>query len=135
MYGKKSTTKPANPLIGYWYKQYFANNLAELSIEPAIASLGLPYRYQHLDLSRQIIMDFGMPSIKLDVEIDGESHKRNDQMRKDADRKIELKKIGWTVYRIQNEDAIADPYGAVDRMMEELGLPYRTVATARLGDS
>lgn len=118
---QKYTPKP-NPMLGFWYKQYFAENRFELAIEPAIAALGLPYRYQHLDLSRKIIMDYAMPTLKLDIEIDGESHRRVDQIRDDINRAEQLKKIGWTVYRIQNEDALADPFGCIDRMVLELGL-------------
>lgn len=117
--------KKSNPLIGFWYKQYFGDNKYELALEPAIASLGLPYRYQHLDLSRKIIMDYAMPTIKLDIEVDGDSHKRVAQVRDDLNRAQELKKIGWTVYRIQNEDAIADPFGCIDRMVQDLGLDIK----------
>lgn len=122
---KQKYQAKTNPLIGFWYKQYFAENKYELAIEPAIASMGLPYRYQHLDLSRKIIMDFAMPTIKLDIEIDGDSHRRVDQIRADIDRAEQLKKIGWTVYRIQNEDALADPHGCIERMILELGLDIR----------
>lgn len=121
----KPKEKKSNPLIGFWYKQYFGDNKYELALEPAIASLGLPYRYQHLDLSRKIIMDYAMPTIKLDIEVDGDSHKRASQIREDIDRAVQLKKIGWTVYRIQNEDAITDPFGCIERMVAELGLQIK----------
>lgn len=119
---KPSGNYKANPMLGFWYSQYFGNNKYELALEPAIAALGLPYRYQHLDLSLKIIMDYAMPTIKLDIEVDGDSHRRADQIRADIDRAEQLRKRGWTVYRIQNEDALADPKGCIERMVSELGL-------------
>ena len=72
-------------------------------------------------------MDFAMPTIKLDIEIDGDSHRRVDQIRDDINRAEQLKKKGWTVYRIQNEDASADPFGCIDRMVLELGLEVKRI--------
>ena len=68
--------------------------------------LGFPVRRQHPIES--VIVDFAIPKAKLVIEIDGGIHKWSDVALKDAERDGQLKKLGWTVLRIPNQQALHD---------------------------
>lgn len=121
----KKNGRGHNPLLGFWCKLYFDQTPAEKAIEPAIASLGIPYRFQHI-VSMKFIIDYMLPTIKVAIEIDGLSHRRPAQIEKDVKKTAFLEEKGWRVIRILNEDAILDPYYTLDYELEKLGLPNRT---------
>lgn len=106
-----------NPLIGYWYKLHANPTAPELAIEPAIAALGIPYRSQHLFMGMSHIADFAIPSLKLTIEVDGDSHLKPSQREKDLVHTIKLVGAGWRVARVSNEEALRDPAGAVARAL------------------
>lgn len=97
---------------------------AEHSIEPAIASLGRRYRFQHPVWQLGVYPDFALLDDDLLIEVDDDGHKR--KRKEDAERTAKLNKLGWKVVRCTNQQALTDPYGTVDSLMEEAGLPYRT---------
>lgn len=121
----KSNSRGHNPLLGYWYKLYNEPTAAELHFEPAVASLGLPYRFQH-PCSNKYFLDFALPTLKINIEVDGDSHYKPAQKKKDAEKTKFLEERGWRTVRVRNEVVMADPYGAIDRIMEKLGFPYRS---------
>lgn len=106
-----------NPLIGYWYKLHANPTAPELAIEPAIAALGHPYRAQHLFMGLSHIADFAIPSLKLTIEVDGDSHEKPAQREKDLIHTIKLTEMGWRVARVSNEEALSDPEGAIARAL------------------
>jgi very-short-patch-repair endonuclease len=106
-----------------WTKLY-KGTPSEHAIEPAIASLGRVYRFQHPVWSLGVFPDFAMLKDKVIIEVDDPGH--NKKKKEDAVRTAKLNKLGWTVVRCTNHEAETDPYGTVDRLMEEANLPYRT---------
>jgi very-short-patch-repair endonuclease len=109
-----------------WSKLYANPTDAEAAIEPAIASLGVRYRFQHPLFGLRLFPDFILPDYRLVIEVDDRSHYTKKKREADAERTERLNHGGWTVVRCSNEDAEDDPYGTVDRLMEEAGLPLRT---------
>lgn len=101
---------------------------SEWAIEPAIASLGRPYRWQHPLWGLSLFPDFVLHADRVVIEIDDERHFTAAGLIKDKARTAKLEQAGWAVVRCTNQDAVADPYGCVDRMMAAAGLTYRTRA-------
>jgi very-short-patch-repair endonuclease len=109
-----------------WAKLYSNPTEAELAIEPAIASLGVPYRFQHPLWGINLFPDFVLLNERLVIEVDDASHFTNKKRKEDAERTAKLAKHNWRVIRCTNAQALDDPYKCVDDMMVTLGLPYRT---------
>lgn len=109
-----------------WAKLYSNPTDAEAAIEPAIASLGVRYRFQHPMFGLRLFPDFILPDYRVVIEVDDRSHYTKKKREADAERTERLNNGGWTVVRCSNEEAEENPYGAVDRMMQEAGLPLRT---------
>lgn len=96
-------------MLGYWYRLY--NNLtpAEQALEPAIAALGERYRAQHPFLKHKLFADFALLDRKRIIEVDGDSHNKPSQIKKDLEHMLALKSDGWDVIRVSNEEALAIP--------------------------
>lgn len=109
-----------------WAKLYSNPTDAERAIEPAIASMGVPYRFQHPLWGLKVFPDFVLQYHKLVIEVDDPSHSRTKKKAEDAERTRKMARHGWRVVRCTNEEAINDPYGTVDRLMEEAGLPLQS---------
>lgn len=114
-----------NRLLSYWAKLYGGTE-AEHAIEPAIASLGIPYRFQHPVWALGVFPDFVLLKDRVVIEVDDPGHSTKRKRDADAARTAKLSGAGWRVVRCTNADAIKDPYNTVDRMMRDLGLPHRT---------
>lgn len=109
-----------------WSKLYANPTDAEVAIEPAIASLGVRYRFQHPLFGLRLFPDFILPDYRLVIEVDDRSHFTKKKREADAERTERLNSGNWRVVRCTNEEAEEDPYGAVDKMMAEAGLTLRT---------
>lgn len=109
-----------------WSKLYANPTDAEAAVEPAIASLGVRYRFQHPLFGLRLFPDFILPDYRVVIEVDDRSHNTKKKREADAERTERLNSGGWTVVRCTNDEAEDDPYGAVDRMMTEAGLALRT---------
>lgn len=95
-------------------------------MEVVIARLGEPYRAQHPFFGLHHIADFALLDRKLVIEVDGASHDRPEQIRKDLQHTIGLVKLGWRVVRVKNEAVFADPQGALDDCLHRAtSLPSR----------
>lgn len=112
-----------------WAKLYSDPTPAEKSLEPAIASLGRPYRFQHAIFSLGVFPDFALIADKVVIEVDDPSHNTAKRRLADATRTAKLEKAGWRVVRCTNAEALKDPFGTVDRLLAEADLPYRTSRT------
>lgn len=106
-----------------WAKLYSDPTPAERSLEPAVAALAVPYRFQHAMFGLRIFPDFALPTLKVVFEVDDPGHRRKAQKEKDAERTAKLERAGWKVVRCTNAEALADPVGAVRRMITEAGHP------------
>lgn len=109
-----------------WAKLYAQQTPAEKAIEPAIASLGVPYRFQHPLWALAVFPDFVLLDDRVVLEVDDPSHATKRKRDADALRTKKLAGAGWRVVRCTNADALNDPYATVDRMMADLKLPHRT---------
>jgi very-short-patch-repair endonuclease len=89
---------------------------AENCLEPFIAEVGIPYRAQYPVW--RFILDFAWIGAKVAVEVDGESHRTPDGIEKDRKRTAWLESKGWIVVRCKNEEALADPEGTVQRLID-----------------
>ena len=96
-----------------WY--YLSANLteAERALEPAIARLGERYRSQWLFPRFRHIADFVLLDRKIILEVDGSSHDTPEQRRKDIVHTLQLEALGYSVIRVSNKEAIADPSAVV----------------------
>ena len=116
-----------NPLhLKRWAGHYSNPTPAEAALEPALASLGVPYRFQHPVWALGIFPDFVLLRDRLVIEVDDKSHRGRAKMKADAERTAKLEKLGWRVVRCTNEEALDNPYRTVDGLMAEAALPYRT---------
>jgi very-short-patch-repair endonuclease len=111
--------------LANWAKLY-GGTQSERALEPAVASLGVPYRFQHPLWALSVFPDFALLEQRVVIEVDDPGHRT--KRKKDADG-IRTKKLvgaGWRVVRCTNDEAKNDPYGTVDRLMQEAGLTLRT---------
>ncbi len=100
-----STENMANPVLGYWHRLYSRPTLPEMTIEPVIASLGIPYRFQHILMP--YVADFAFPTLGIILEVDGSSHDSEKAKEKDRARDEALAKRGWRTVRVSNERAMS----------------------------
>lgn len=112
-----STVNMANPLLSYWSRLYTRPTKPEIALEPVLASLGHPYRFQHI-LS-PYICDFALPTLGIILEVDGASHASPEAQAKDAVRDAALAKRGWRTVRVSNEWALR---ATREQLSEVLGL-------------
>jgi len=111
-----------NPLLGYWQRLYEMTD-AERALEPAIAALGERYRSQHPFWPLKIFADFALLDRKLVIEVDGSSHNKPSQRKKDLEHTMALQVLGWRVVRVTNEDATRCPADTVARALLRAAAP------------
>jgi len=118
----KPGAKPwaGNPVLANWDYLYKHPTKAEQLLEPYVAKLGIPYRFQHLVW--RYIMDFALPTLKVDIELDGNEHYRSDRKKRDAERTQWLEKCGWKVVRIPDDDVFEDPERALKTALAKAGI-------------
>lgn len=104
-------------LCAKWAQLYTGQTKSEAALEPAIAALGRPYRFQHPFFGNHYFVDYALLEDKIIIEVDGKSHSSKDAKAADAERTRALEKQGWTVVRCKNEDAQRDPAGTVARLL------------------
>lgn len=103
---------------------------AELALEPAVAALGYPYRFQ-LPLwiyegGLRYFPDFVIPDLSLVIEVDDRSH--DHKVEADQQRTDDIaRQHGWTVVRCTNEEALRDPVGTVERLTGQRALRAPTI--------
>lgn len=112
-----------NPVLEKWQRLYNKPTRAEQMLEPYVAKLGVPYRFQHPIY--HYILDFGLIQQKIAIECDGLEHKRKDREIRDAERTAWLKKHGWRVVRIDDQDIFNNPAAALNRALEPFGLSVK----------
>lgn len=105
--------------------QLYKGTAAELSLEDAVAEIGVPYRFQFPGYlyGLRYFPDFVLPTLKLVIEVDDKSHKRPDKVEADRQRTLDIfEKWGYRVVRCTNENALSDPRGTVRAMLSSAGL-------------
>jgi hypothetical protein len=91
-----------NRMHGYWAKLNKGTD-SEWALEPAIAALGRPYRWQYPFWTIHRFADFALIDDKLVIEVDGDSHLKPEQAAKDVETERLLNSMGWQVVRCRNE--------------------------------
>jgi very-short-patch-repair endonuclease len=114
------------PILLRWAKLSSNPTEAEKALEPAVASLGVPYRFQYALWALRCFPDFALLQQRIVFEVDDPGHRRSDRKKADAERTKRLENAGWTVVRTTNAEALKDPYEAVDRMLAAAGCNLRT---------
>mgnify|MGYP001586239829 CR=1 FL=1 len=82
-------------------------------MEPHIARLGERYRSQWLFPKLRHIADFVLLDRRIILEVDGSSHDKPEQKRKDILHTIALENQGYAVIRVRNEEALTNGAGVV----------------------
>jgi very-short-patch-repair endonuclease len=117
----------ADFFLKWWAGAYSNPTPAEAALEPAVAALGLPYRFQHPIWGLRYRLDFALPTLKLALEVDDPSHTGKAKRAKDKARTAKLEKVGWTVARTTNAAVLADPVAALDAMLRAAGIDPATL--------
>ncbi|MFA5270283.1 MAG: DUF559 domain-containing protein [Patescibacteria group bacterium] len=79
------------------------------------------YKFRRQQGIGKFIVDFYCPSIKLVIEIDGESHFANDDSQQyDTERDLFLKSLGLRVFRFSNTEVYANLDGVVNTILQHL---------------
>jgi very-short-patch-repair endonuclease len=114
-----------NRLLAYWAKLYSNQTPAEKALEPAIAALGVPYRFQHPVWAFGIFPDYVLLDERVVIEVDDPSHSQKRKKVADEERTRKLNAAGWRVVRCSNAEALANPEAALARMLQSLDPPLR----------
>jgi len=78
--------------------------------------MGLHFRKQHP--VGPYIADFACVKARLLVEVDGETHWREHERRRDARRTAYLEREGWTILRVWNDEVYRNEEGVVETIGE-----------------
>lgn len=108
----------ANPLLGYWKRMCAQPTDAEAALDPAVAALGVPYRFQYPFWEHKYFADFAVLPWRLIIEVDGDSHNKPSQKEKDLKHALQVLDDGWVVARVSNELAMKCPEAAVEQAVE-----------------
>jgi very-short-patch-repair endonuclease len=116
-------------LIGNWSRVRTISAEEEL-LMPWFESIGWTAQYRFVPGTRQrsFRLDFARPDLKLDVEIDGTSHRHADRQARDAQRDATLASQGWRVLRIQAQDVQANAESVRARILSWIGACYHHCA-------
>ena len=88
----------------------------ELALEPHLAALGQPYRFQYM-IGNDIV-DFAFPNQMLVVEVDGNGHAES--VRRDQARDRSLARAGYRVLRFSNREVLTEIDGVLERIAEAI---------------
>jgi len=105
--------------------QLYKGTPAERALEDAVAALGVPYRFQFPGYlyGVRFFPDFYLPTLKLVIEVDDDSHRRPEKIEADRERTEALYRAwGCRVVRCTNRNALDDPHGTVRAMLSSVGL-------------
>ena len=76
---------------------------------------GFHFRKQHP--VGPFIADFACAKSRVLVEVDGETHWREDERRRDARRTQFLEGEGWSILRVWNEDVYRNEHGVLETIL------------------
>ena len=105
--------------------QLYKGTPAERSLEDAVATLGVPYRTQFPGYLYGVryFVDFLLPTLKLVIEVDDDSHRRPEKVEADRERTSVLERTwGVRVVRCTNKEALEEPMTALRGVLSSVGL-------------
>lgn len=123
-------------LMAVRWGRLYEGTRAEHALEDAVAALGVPYRTQFpgWKYGCRFYPDFVLPTLKLVIEVDDDSH--DDKIEADEERSRTIYATwGWRVVRCTNEDALRDPTGTVRALLKSAGLWPLPKSLPRLKDA
>jgi len=71
-------------------------------------------------------LDFYAPSVRLGIEVDGDSHYKPDTIEKDKERTKYLEGFGIQIIRFQNSDILNNIEGVIEVLIEAINKIKRT---------
>jgi very-short-patch-repair endonuclease len=80
--------------------------------------LGAKFRRQHPIPATAYVVDFCAPSLSLIVELDGGAHDDAAHQRLDAVRAQQLRRLGYRLLRLPNDDVLEHPERVVERLRD-----------------
>ncbi len=110
------------------YTLLYRGTESEHALEPALASLGIPYRWQ-MPVGNYFL-DFALPTLKVAIEVDGKDHRAPAKVASDRERTAWLEARGWKVVRCTNEEAVDNPWGTVTRLCKDAGVVWQAASRA-----
>lgn len=100
-------------MLTRWSRLYGNPTRHELALEPAVAALGFPYRFQHPSWGAAAFLDFYWPDLRVALEVDGKwGHSTAEDKKKDRARTARLDKLGILVVRVTNGQVETNPQKA-----------------------
>ena len=94
-----------NPIIlKYAREMRHPQTPAEATVWRYVRNQALGYKFRRQHLIERFIIDFYCAELRLCIEIDGDTHREEDQQEYDAARTEYLESIGRKVIRFTNED-------------------------------
>lgn len=109
-------------VLKWWAAAYSNPTPAEKALEPYVAQLGVPYRFQHPIWSLSYRLDYALPTLGIAIEVDDPSHTAKRKRAADKNRTSRLAKAGWRVLRTTNEAVLADPAAALKKLLADAGV-------------
>ena len=109
----------ANVVLSHWYALTKNATRHELAMEKEVAKLGIPYRFQMIELrgKANAIIDFAFPTIMVALEIDGPDHFTKSGLAKDKLRTEKLNALGWRVIRVTNGEVEVGAHAALMKVI------------------
>ena len=82
-----------------------------------------PQRIVYIDyncvINKFYVADIYIPELNLIVEIDGGYHETEEQKEKDYNRDLDLKSVGYKVFRCTNEEVLKNPELVYNTILEK----------------
>lgn len=90
-----------------------------------------PQRIIYLDyncvINKFYVADIYLPELNLIVEIDGGYHETEEQKEKDYNRDLDLKSVGYNVFRCTNEEVLKNPELVYNTILEKFDMNNKYV--------
>ena len=103
-------------------RQSLRNNMtkSEIILWSKIKSSQLGYKFRRQHGIGKYIVDFYCPELKLIIEIDGDVHGFENQIKKDEERQKFLENLGFTVLRYANNDVMQNINGVIEDLIRKI---------------
>jgi very-short-patch-repair endonuclease len=75
-------------------------------------------------------LDIGCLTLRVGVEVDGQSHRTLERMQQDQKKDEMLRSLGWTVLRFSNEEVMEDPAKVVQTVLSTISKLPNTTTTS-----
>lgn len=94
--------------------------LAEIVLWSRLKGNGLRYKFRRQYSVEAFVVDFYCTSLKLAIEVDGESHFTDDASLRDEERQRIIEEYGLTFLRFTNSEIYENIDGVVNRILQRI---------------